>query len=151
MKKNMKKLMLLAMMVVAVVSAKAQNAIYAKYADMKDIEYVCINKTMMEMGASLIQGYNFIDANKIEKMLVISSSSSNAKKTIDADIKKICNDKNYEELINSRDNDSKVSILFNGKSTPKEFVICTVEEKESNIIVLLGNIMKKDIEKIMSE
>ena len=151
MKKNMRKLMLLALMVVAVLSAKAQNKIYAKYADMKGIEYVCINKSMMGMCTSWIQGVSSIDANKVDKMLVISSSSPSAKKSIDDDIKKICNDKNYEELINSRDDDSKVSILFNGKSTPKEFVICSVENDESNIIVILGNFSKKDIDKMMSK
>ncbi len=151
MKKNMRKLMLLALMVVAVLSAKAQNKIYAKYADMKGIEYVCINKSMMEMGASMVDGLGSIGADKFDKMLVISASSGTAKSSVDADIKKLCNDKDYEELVNARDDDSKVIILFNEKASPKEFVICTVEDRESNIIVILGNFSKKDIDKMMSE
>ena len=121
---------------------------------MDGIEFVCINKAMFNLGTKFISVAGGEDLSKLgalEKMLIISSESSDGKKKIDTDINVLSNDKDYEVLMTSHSFDGDNTFIFTNKCKPHELIIGTIEKGESSMIVIIGNFSKEDISNFLNQ
>ena len=150
----MKRIILAICIIACSLSTQAQNQIFSKYATMDGIEFVCINKAMFNLGTKFISVAGGEDISKLgalEKMLIISSESSDGKKKIDKDINALSNDKDYEVLMTSHSSDGDNTFIFTNKRKPHELIIGTIEKGESSMIVIIGNFSKEDISNFLNQ
>lgn len=145
----MKRIILIAVIAFCSIAAQAQNKIFAKYATMKGVEYVCINKAMFSAGLSLATaGMSIIDSadvsntdlsdfSKFNSMITIHAEG-NKKAELYADIQKLIKDKDYVVLMESHSADENdATFLYNEKVNPKELIICNVGKEDCSVVIFL--------------
>ena len=150
----MKRIILAICIIACSLSTQAQNQIFSKYATIDGVDFVCINKAMFNLGTKFISVAGGEDISKLgalEKMLIISSESSDGKKKIDKDINALSNDKDYEVLMTSHSSDGDNTFIFTNKRKPHELIIGTIEKGESSMIVIIGNFSKEDISNFLNQ
>ena len=150
----MKRIILAICIIACSLSTQAQNQIFSKYATIDGVDFVCINKAMLNLGTKFISVAGGEDLSKLgalEKMLIISSESSDGKKKIDKDINALSNDKDYEVLMTSHSSDGDNTFIFTNKRKPHELIIGTIEKGESSMIVIIGNFSKEDISNFLNQ
>ena len=150
----MKRIILAICIIACSLSTQAQNQIFSKYATIDGVDFVCINKAMFNLGTRFISVAGGEDISKLgalEKMLIISSESSDGKKKIDKDINALSNDKDYEVLMTSHSSDGDNTFIFTNKRKPHELIIGTIEKGESSMIVIIGNFSKEDISNFLNQ
>ena len=150
----MKRIILAICIIACSLSTQAQNQIFSKYATIDGVDFVCINKAMLNLGTKFISVAGGDDLSKLgalEKMLIISSESSDGKKKIDKDINALSNDKDYEVLMTSHSSDGDNTFIFTNKRKPHELIIGTIEKGESSMIVIIGNFSKEDISNFLNQ
>ncbi len=151
---SFKKIVFATVLLVSATGLQAQNKIYDKYADMKDIHYYCVNESMMQFCNAAFGALASQDGStnvcKLQKMLTISSTQRGAVKKINADIKKLLGDKNYEVLANGRsEGGMSYNYLLNETDSPNELVICTSSDNYGMITVVVGHFSKKEISDVL--
>lgn len=155
MKKFVKQILLVAVLLFSVIGASAQNKVFTKYSDMKGVDYMSLNESMMDVGAAMMGELVGNDdspvAKKLQKMLIITTTEKSPKKKIESDMKALAKDRDYDDLMTGSSEGSKYSFLFNGKSSPKEFVIYVNDGKEATVMVIMGNFTKDEILDLMKE
>ena len=143
--------------------AKAQNAIFEKYSDMDDVEYICITKSMLnllstankdgggksEMTINGVKINGITDAIKV--LLIINSEDSDVGKQMKADFKTLKADPKYELLMMVKDNFDRVTTLYNKSNKDKELVMFIDETDSQTFIVLTGALNEEIINKILSK
>lgn len=145
-------------------STQAQNKIFSKYASMDDISFVCINKAMLNLGASFIKTATgddslgklsnidnplIISAENVDKLLIISAENEKSKKQIDKDINALSNNDEYEILMISHSKDGDNVFIFSNKRKPHELIIGSIEKLDSSMIVIVGNFTKEEVVKLI--
>lgn len=154
MKRFTKQILTVAVLLFAVLTANAQNKAFTKYSDMKGVDYMIINESMLDVGAAvlneMIEDENSPLVTKMQKMLIITTSDKGAKKKLAADVKSLSSG-DYEDLMTGSSDGSKYSFLFNEKSTPREFVIYVNDGKDATVMVIMGNFTKDEILDSMDE
>jgi len=153
--------LLLTLVIIALSSvatpATAQNRVFEKYSDMDDVEYICITKSMLKLISPLdgnisINGVNIKGVtDNIKILVIISSSDAKACKQMKEDFRQLKSDSNYEVLMYVKDNDNRITTLFNEKAKEKELVMYIDEDDEQTYIVLCGNLTEEMINKILSK
>ena len=150
----MKRVILAICIIACSLSLQAQNKIFSKYATMDGIEFVCINKAMFNLGTKFISAAGGEDLDKLgnlDKMLIISSENTDGKKQIDTDINAMSTDEDYELLMTSHSSGGDNVFIFTNKRKPHELIIGTKEQKQSSMIVIIGNFTKEDVSKFLNQ
>ena len=136
--------------------AKAQNAIFEKYSDMEDVEYICITKSMLNLMSSNkgveINGVKIngiTDALKV--LLIINTDDDGVGRQMKTDFKALKADKRYEMLMMVKDNFERVTTLYNSHDKDKELVMFIDESDSQTFIVLTGALSEEIINKILSK
>ena len=136
--------------------AKAQNAIFEKYSDMDDVEYICITKSMLNLMSSNkgveINGVKIsgiTDALKV--LLIINTDDDGVGRQMKSDFKTLKADKRYEMLMMVKDNFERVTTLYNSHDKDKELVMFIDESDSQTFIVLTGALSEEIINKILSK
>lgn len=126
-------------------SVNAQNRIFEKYDDMKDVEYICITRSMLKLigeGSLNINGVNvkgLSDAVKI--LIIINSDNKSVCQQMKEDFKTLKADEKYEMLMQAKDDGERVCVLFNDSSKDnKEMVMYIEEDDEQTFIILTGKL-----------
>lgn len=135
------------------VTADAQNKIFSKYADMDNVEYICITKSMLKLlgnSSATINGVH-IDGitNAINVVLIITSRDESAKATMKADYKTLSADRNYEMLMQVKDNGERVTTLLNTANVMKEVVMYIDGPDEQIFIVMTGKFTDEQLAKLL--
>ncbi len=150
----MKRIFVVLAVIAFSLSMQAQNKIFSKYATMDGIEFVCINKAMFNLGTKFINAAGGEDLDKLgslDKMLIISSETTDGKKQIDKDINILTTDEDYELLMSSHSSGGDNVFIFTNKRKPHELIIGTKEQKQSSMIVIIGNFTKEDVSHFLNQ
>ena len=134
----------------------AQNSfqkLFDKYENEDDVTIVSISKAMINMipGTNITGKFNIGNIiQKMESLLIISSSDENIKKKMNVDFKALIDkDKDYEELIKVREGKSSITINTKKKgNTIKELIMLVNEEEDFVAIQILGNFTVEDIQNL---
>lgn len=136
--------------------AGAQNKIFAKYAEMDNVEYVSITKAMLGLlgqgERATIQGIQ-IDGvfPSLEGILLISSNDAAVRKQMKADKVAIEDNEDYDCLISLRSSDRVVSTTYFGKNRGKNELIMYVGEDDNlSFIVLYGTFTQKELKELLN-
>ena len=86
----------------------------------------------------------------LDKMLIISSENTDGKKQIDKDINAMSTDEDYELLMTSHSSGGDNVFIFTNKRKPHELIIGTKEQKQSSMIVIIGNFTKEDVSNFLN-
>lgn len=126
-------------------SVNAQNRIFEKYDDMKDVEYICITRSMLKLigeGSLNINGVNVKGLSDAVKILVIiNSDNKSVCQQMKEDFKTLKADEKYEMLMQAKDDGERVCVLFNDSSKDnKEMVMYIEEDDEQTFIILTGKL-----------
>ena len=138
--------------VMCAASALAQNKIFAKYADQKDIDYVCVSRPMLRL-MSLAGGksmkVNDVDISKLsgvlDRVLIIDSTNRKNTRTMAADFATLRRDPAYEVLMEARSGDETTVTLLNSTSDPHEFIMFVRDEEDATFIVMTGDFSADDV------
>ncbi|MBR0038262.1 MAG: DUF4252 domain-containing protein [Bacteroidales bacterium] len=137
--------------------AFAQNAVFGKYSDMEDVEYICITKWMLRhlKGADNSVTINGVKvqglSNAIDVILIINSENRKVGEQMKNDFNTLKSDDNYKTLMVVKDNDSQVSTIFNDRQKTKELVMFINDDDEQTFIVLTGDLSDEMIEKLITQ
>lgn len=150
----MKKIILTLMIAIAAVySAKAQDEMFKKLGNDKDISVVYISKALLGLAGNM----DFGDANlksltnKLTMLEIYSSHEPNAIKLMKNEVEKLLNDgSQLETLMKAKDSDKVVSFVGKKGKDGKisELLMIAEEPNEFSIIRLVGSFTMKDVEKI---
>lgn len=126
----------------------AQNSLFDKYGDMKDVTSVYISKTMLDLQTGLYTDDLNIGkvAGDLEAVYVISTFNLNIKKELRNDIESYIKKSKYELLMKKKGNvsSSTIYILKKGDKV-KELVMITDGAAKLSFILLKGEIALQDI------
>ena len=136
----------------------AQNKIFDKYADMEDVEYVCITKAMLEVlnrgGKASFSGIEIKGVfSSLEGILFIFSHSEKVYSEMLKDYRAIEKDKDCEVLMHHRiPSHSSTSISFCQKEHGNEVVVLVqdMKDKESTFVVLYGTFTKQELRDMLN-
>lgn len=154
----MKKIFLLAVLVVMTIAGKAQNSaedLFNAYKDRPKAEYVHVPKMMMGIAKHM----NTEDKNvntltkSIDsvKVLDLGDCDESVKKELLEDINKL-NLKGYEEMVKVNDDGEKVLILTKTqKDRIREILILNASLTDAAIVLLKGSILQSDLEQMVSD
>lgn len=154
----MKKIFLLAVLVVMTIAGKAQNSaedLFNAYKDRPKAEYVHVPKMMM----GIAKHVNTEDKNvktltkSIDsvKVLDLGDCDESVKKELLEDINKL-NLKGYEEMVKVNDDGEKVLILTKTqKDRIREILILNASLTDAAIVLLKGSILQSDLEQMVSD
>ena len=156
----MKRTILLMAMALMVGVAFAQSNAFAKLADIKGMEHVVINKTMLNLAAKSGGDFDFGDdlslegmsgdmLKKLENISIYNCEEEDGVEAMSKQVASILNGRGWEPLVVGTDEDGekmKISQFKKGKKST--IAIFHEEEGESSLIILEGKMdFKKMIEK----
>lgn len=144
-----KQILLVAVLLLSALGASAQNKVFNKYSDMKGVDCVSINESMLDIGAAvlgeMIEDENSPVVTKLQKMVVVVTSDKAARKKLNSDIKSLAKKGGYEDIMSGSSDGARYAFLFNEKSSPRELVIYANDGKKATAIVALGSFNKKEV------
>lgn len=146
----MKYCLLSLIILLSALSATAQESVFDRLENTRNIQSVYISSAMIRLGMDLdvVSGFENI-AGKLDCVRIFSSSDKDGSDAIVKEMKYFCPENGYDNLMRIVEPDGEKVQIFT-KSLPKgknEFVLLTTDGNEANIIYLLGNISQEDFRK----
>ena len=132
-------------------SANAEVKYFKKYADDKEITYVYISKFMLNM-ARTMGGKDFNDKNfgaimkKLNSLQIVSSETKAARARLKKDIRTYVAQENYNLLMETNDDGSKVTIHHKEGKQSSIIIMVTDEDNETTAMIFTGAFTTKDLE-----
>lgn len=145
---------LLILMLISAMPLVAQNQLYGKYQNYRDVRYVCITQTMLqameaEQPDVRIDGRSLSPIrSKIKNILIIRSANKRGREQMEDDLKTLLKDKSYELMMEQNNEGKRLCMLFRKGKTDNEFVLLQSDDKEAIFIVLTGRFTAAEINKI---
>ena len=156
----MKRTILSIALALSVGCASAHSNAFAKLADIKGVEHVVINKTMLNLVAKSGGDFDFGDAltlegmsgdmlKKLENISIYNCEGEDGVDTMSKQVASILNGCGWEPLVVGTDEDGEIMKIYQFKKGKKSTIaIFHEEEGESSLIILEGKMdFKKMIEK----
>lgn len=136
------------------VGASAQNAIFEKYADMEDLEYVCVTSAMLKnLGKSATINGIHIEGitSALKNILIIHSSTKKCADQMKEDFAKLRKNDSYEMMMDMRDGTDRVITLVSLEKNNCELVMFIQESnREASFVVLNGKFTEKQLRQLLS-
>jgi len=135
--------------------AQAQNPVFEKYADIENLEYVCITNAMLRnlgKSSATINGIR-IDGitESLKNVLIINSSDEEVIKTMKADFAKIRKEKGYELMMEMRDGSDRISTIAQvGKENSELILFIQEGNNETSFVVLNGKFSENQLRQLLS-
>ncbi|MDO4496787.1 MAG: DUF4252 domain-containing protein [Bacteroidales bacterium] len=150
----MKRLFLLLTTVCICLGIKAQNPVFGKYADMEDLEYVCISSAMLRnlgKSSATINGIQINGiTNALKNVLIINSKEASCRAQMKADFLSLRNNPDYELMMEMRDGSDHITTLAAVGEKVSELVMFIQEgNHESSFVVLNGNFSEEQLNKLI--
>lgn len=155
----MKKIILIAVLTLASISAFAQNgrSIYNKYSDKHDVSAVYISPAMFKLLGRIPDvnaGDESINLTSViksfEGFYVIDSSNASINDDLAKDVKKFVKAGDYELLMEAKDSGDIVHIYTVGKDVLNSIVMLSVSDNETTFICVDGKMARSELEKIIA-
>lgn len=146
------RLLLMGFALLLSVTAVAQNSIFEKYNEMRNVSSVYISKTMIDMQPDLYTKDLSIGkvAGQLDAVHILSTMDNNIKKDMRKDIEQYV--KKYELLMKQKGVVSQSSFYAKRKGEKvQELVMISDGAAKLKIVILSGNLTLKDIQNITSE
>lgn len=154
---KLRKLFIAIALLLSCVAIQAQNNLFEKLSNNKNIASVYISKTMMGMTPNLgnMGGANIQDlVSKLDQIEIYSSETNDAASYMKKEIDALVNNRTYELLMNVKDGNEIVTFYAQknkeGKDKFREMIMATVERGNYIIVRMVGNFTAEDIQKIVT-
>ncbi len=149
----MKQLILSLAMALCAICAAAQESFIDKLGKADGVTSVYVSKALLGMMPNMkSNGMNFgTIASKLDNIQILSSETRSGAKTLKNGCRQIITKGRYEYLMNVNDDGEQSGIYM--KTFPggtSQYVLLTVENSETNIIVLTGKLTLQDIKNVMN-
>ncbi len=136
--------------------ANAQVKELEQFAEMKDVTYVYISKTMLRMAAGLaspeVPGIDIKGLmNKLSAIQIVSTEKKATRAKIDATVEKMVKNNKYELMMSINDDTDKVKFYIKEAKSGSVLLMAVDEESESVVMAFSGKFNEKDVEKLMNE
>lgn len=133
-------------------TTKAQDEIFEKLSDTKDVNVVYISRGMLQMMPNMrASGMDFGKiAEKLNSITILSGEETKSVQTIKDEMKNVVKKGNYEQTMFIKDEDSK-TVFYSRKKNPKdenvsEILMIMEEDDEITVIRITGdNINPSDL------
>lgn len=149
--KNFRFYLLLAFMLLPL-GGWAQEKLFDKYSDMKDIKSIYISKSMLDMGPHLFADLYLGSAAKhLNSVRLLSTSSPAACKEMFDDIRSLLKSSKYEMLMKQRgeSSSSEFYIIRRGDKIKALVMLMYRGEKALKFIYLEGDMTEADVKSIL--
>lgn len=136
--------------------ASAQVKELEQFAEMKDVTYVYISKTMLRMASGLaspeVPGVDIKGLmNKLSAIQIVSTEKKAVRTKVNATVEKMLKNNKYELMMSINDDDDKVRIYIKEEKNGSVLLMTADEESESVVMAFSGKFNERDVEKLMNE
>ncbi|MFV0545450.1 MAG: DUF4252 domain-containing protein [Bacteroides sp.] len=134
--------------------AKAQNKLFDKYSDMRNVSSVYISKAMLSVQTEILTDDVNIGkvANELEGIYIISTLDKAIKTELRKDIQKLISNGKYELLMKQKGTASNSAFYIQRKGEKIRELIMVMDGAASlRFIALVGNLSIKDIQNITKD
>lgn len=137
-------------------AASAQVKELEQFAEMKDVTYVYISKTMLRMASGLaspeVPGIDIKGLmNKLSAIQIVSTEKKTVRAKIDATVEKMVKNNKYELMMSINDDTDKVKFYIKETKSSSVLLMAVNEESESVVMAFSGKFNERDVEKLMNE
>jgi len=153
---KLKGLLMALVFMFSLMAVQAQDKMFEKFSNNKDITTVYISKALLsmvpnvtDMGGVNVKGL----AQKLEKLEVYTSESKGALKLMTSEAEAMKKNKAYETLMSVKDKEQVVNFYAqkDGNDKFKDLIMFVNEENECTIVRIVGSFTMEDIQKVMDK
>lgn len=152
----MKRILTILALTLYLCTAWAQNKVFQKYADIDNIEYICITKSMLKLLPTKSANINGVSisgiTDAINTILIINSQNEKVTRQMKDDFATLRQDPDYEVLMETRNDNERVTTLLNpslNKDVKELVMYISHANKEQTFIVLTGTFSDQQIKDIV--
>lgn len=131
---------------------QAQQELFKKYSDRKNVSSVYISKAMLEMNPSLFTKDIYIGkaASQLNSVQIVSTMDNNIKTDMLKDIRELVKSSRYELLMKQKGTMSSSEFYVNRKGDKvKELIMVTNGPASLKFVYLEGEMTTKDVQNIL--
>jgi len=147
----MKRYIIIALTMLIMVTASAQEAIFKKYAGQEGISVVNISKSMLSLMSSKAKGNKKIKdlGAKLERIRILSCESKSLVPKVKKDAMQYVGKKGYEEIMSTQEGGEQVYIMQHALGGNNyEYVVLSIEKDEVSLINIIGHLTIDEIKSI---
>lgn len=147
----MKRYIIVALAMLIMVSAGAQEALFKRYAGEDGITVVNISKSMLGLMSGSVRGSKKIKdmTTKIDRIRILSCENRSLLPKVKKDAMDYVGKKGYEELMSSQEGKELTYILQRAMGGGKyEYVVLSIESNEVNVINIIGRLTLDEIKSV---
>ena len=147
----MKRTILIALTMLIMVTASAQEAIFKKYAGQDGITVVNISKSMLSLMSGQVKGDKKVKdlANKLERIRILTCENGKLVGKVKKDAMEYVGKKGYEELMSSQEGGELVYILQHAMGGGSyEYVVISCGKSEVSVINIIGRLTLDEIKAV---
>lgn len=147
----MKRIVIIALTMLVMVTASAQEAIFKKYAGQDGVSVVNISKSMLGLMSGVASGDKKVKdlANKLERIRILTCENHKLVGKVKKDAMQYVGKKGYEELMSSQDGGEMVYILqhpLGGNNY--EYVVLSIEKNKVSVVNIIGHLTLDEIKAV---
>lgn len=146
------RLLLVSMLLIFPLLGQAQQELFKKYSDMKNVSSVYISKAMLDMNPSLFTKDIYIGkaASQLNSVQIISTMDNKIKSEMLKDIRELIKSSRYELLMKQKGTVSSSEFYVNRKGDKvKELVMVINGAASLKFVYLEGEMTTKDVQNIL--
>lgn len=146
------RMMLVCVLLVLPLLAQAQQELFKKYSDMKNVTSVYVSKAMLDMNPSLFTKDIYIGkaASQLNSVQIISTMDNKIKSEMLKDIRELIKSSRYELLMKQKGTVSSSEFYVNRKGDKvKELVMVINGAASLKFVYLEGEMTTKDVQNIL--
>lgn len=151
MKSKKIKLPVLAIIAIISLTANAQVSAFEKYSDIKNVTYVYISKSMLNLVGGAVPSVPGVNTKsimgKLSAIQIISSEDKSARNKLKANVASTIKNGKYE-LLMQVDNNDKVYIYHKESKNQSVIVMQTDNDDALSVIVFSGKFTLDDVKKL---
>lgn len=149
----MKHLLLSLLICLGLCTANAQNAIFTKYSEANNTQYVSITSSMLKLMGNKSASINGVHidgmTDALRSVLIISSEDNTIMTRMSIDFLELRENPDYEVLMEISNNNERITTLINNRKEVKEVVMSIhTLNKERTFIVLTGVFTDEQLKKL---
>lgn len=146
------RLLLVSMLLIFPLLGQAQQELFKKYSDMKNVTSVYVSKAMLDMNPSLFTKDIYIGkaASQLNSVQIISTMDNKIKSEMLKDIRELIKSSRYELLMKQKGTVSSSEFYVNRKGDKvKELVMVINGAASLKFVYLEGEMTTKDVQNIL--
>ena len=150
----MKKLILTFAIALFALAVTAQESFTDRFGGMKGVTSVYISKSMLGMMPDMkSNGMNFAAvASKLDNIQILNTETKAAANALNKGCRQIIAKEKYENLMNVSDGGEHTGIYMKEYARgKKQYIMLNIDEDETSVIVLTGDLTLQDIKNVIGK